>query len=38
MMAAGLRSLYIPFLDRNMFKQVIMFFTRDIVINYVNFL
>ena len=36
-MAAGLRSLDIPFLDGKMFKQVIMSCTRDLVINFVNF-
>ena len=37
-MAAGLRLLDIPFLDENMFKQVIMSCTRDLVINFVIFL
>ena len=36
MMAAGMRYLDIPFLDGNMFKQVIMYYTRDIVINFVK--
>ena len=37
-MTSGLMLLYIPFLDGNMFKQVIMSFTRDLVINFENFL
>ena len=36
MMADGMRLLDIPFLDGNMFKQVIMYCTRDLVINFVN--
>ena len=36
-MAAGMRLLDIPFLDGNMFKQVIMSCTRDIVINFMFF-
>ena len=38
MMDAGLRLFDIPFLDGNMFNQVIMPCTRDLVINFVNFL
>ena len=34
----GLRSLDIPFLDGNMFRQVIMSWTRDIVNDFMNFL
>ena len=35
MMSAGLRLLDIPFMGGDMFKQVIMSCTRDIVINFV---
>ena len=35
MMSDGLRSLDIPFLDGNMFKQVIISCTRDLVVNFV---
>ena len=38
MMASGLRFLDIPFLDRSMFKQVIMSYNRYLVINFMNFL
>ena len=38
MIAAGPRSLDIPFLDGNMFRQVTISWTSDIVINFVNFL
>ena len=38
MMADGLRSLYIIFLYGNMFNQVIMSYTRDIAINFLDFL
>ena len=37
MIADGLRSLDIPFLDGNIFRKVIMYCTRDIVINFVFF-
>ena len=38
MMASGLRLLDIPFLDANMFKQVIMSCTKDLIVNFVNLL
>ena len=38
MMAAGLRLLDVPFLDADIFKQVIMSCTRYLVINFVIFL
>ena len=37
-MAAGLRLLDIPFLDDNMFQQVIMSCSRDLFINFVSLL
>ena len=36
--ASGMRSLDIPFLDGNFFKQVTMFCTSYILINFVKFL
>ena len=38
MMDDKLSSLDIPYLDGSMFKKVIMSCTRDLVINFVNFL
>ena len=38
MMTAGLRSFDIPFMDGNMFKQVIMSRTKYLVISFVNLL
>ena len=38
MMKSGIRLLDIPFLDGNIFKQVIMSCTRDLVINFANIL
>ena len=38
MIAAELRSLDIPLLDGNMFRQVNMYWTSDSVIKFVNFL
>ena len=37
MFAAGLRSLDIPIFDGSMFRLVIMYSTRDLVINFVYF-
>ena len=38
MITDELRSLYIPFLDRNIFRQVTISCTSDIVIKILNFL
>ena len=38
MMATGTRLLDIPFFDGDMFKQVIMSCTMELVISFVNFL
>ena len=38
MMAYGMSLPDIPFFDGNMFKQVIMYCTRYLVIDFVNFL
>ena len=37
MIASGMRSLDIPYLDGNIFRQVTMFWPSDIFINFVNF-
>ena len=36
MISTGLKTLGIPFLDGNVFRQVIMSFTRDLAIIFVN--
>ena len=36
--SAGLKSIVIPFLDGNTFRQVILCFTGDLEINFVDFL
>ena len=38
MMAACLMSLDLPFWGGNMFKQVILSYTKDLAIRFVNFL
>ena len=38
MISAVMRSLDITFLDGNMFMQVTMYFTSDLVVNFVMFL
>ena len=37
MIASGMKSLDIPFLDEKLFRQFTMYFTSNILINFVNF-